>query len=149
MYSFDTQGWSFYENLSLASLLFEEATQTLLAGGQDGLVYQLEGGANDDAGEDIYLTLETVDRGLQPPTRLLFLYLKVDADVYLRSLECKVYVDGLHKHTATITGTRTKQVIRLPQGVWGYQVRLRFAHIGAGDCLIYGATVFAMPLNAT
>ena len=146
IYSRDTQRWYFYDH-PMRSLFVEEDVDDLVAGGVDGFVFVLEDGATD-AGSNIAMDAETKDYfGDSINTRKLFMYYRVDADALSGSITAAFYVDGVLKRTATITGTRTKTLIRIPEGSMGYQWRVKFTHTGSTRVKVYGVTALWLPMG--
>jgi hypothetical protein len=145
VYSRDVKKWYFYDH-PMTSLYLED--DSLLAGGIDGFVYVLEEGTTD-AGTDIALDVQTRDfAGEERDTRKLFMYCRIDADTLAESLTVKFYVDGVLKRTTTISGTRNKHLLRLPEGCMGYQWRINATYTGSKRIKLYGATAFWLPLSA-
>lgn len=146
VYSTDTRRWYFYDH-PLRSLYVEDALDDLVGGGLDGLAYVLEDGTADGA-TDIALDVETKDFfGQSTETRKLFVYARVDADVPSGSLSVEVYVDGVLKRTATVTGSRTRRLLPLPAACMGFTWRLRLRYTGQERVKIYGAAVTWVPLE--
>lgn len=148
VYSFDTQRWYFYDH-PMSSLFVEEDIDKFTAGGQDGFVYFLEDGSTDGT-SDISMNVETKNYyGEQKTTRKLFLLLKVDADTLGDALSVDFFVDNALKHTASITGTRTKKLLPLPEKLMGYSWRIRFRYTGSKRIKIYAVAAFWLPLSAS
>ena len=125
----------------ILSLFYEEDTDLLTAGFDDGSVSALEMGANDD-GSDISMEVETKDfSGGSLTTRKLFHYAKVDADTAGEDITVEMYVDGDLKRTVTQSFARgaasDKQLLSFPGGCIGFTWRLRFTYTGSTQVKIY------------
>jgi hypothetical protein len=145
VFSKDTKKWYFY-NYPITAFCVEEDLDQIVGGSTDGFVYVLEDGS-DDAGSSISLDVQTKDfYGQAPHARKLFLYYRVDAYVPSGSLSAKFYVDGTLKQTHTITGSRSKLLLRLPEECLGYQWRVNFTYTGTGRVEIYGVAALWLPL---
>lgn len=148
VYSFTTGEWTMYDYV-VRSMFFEEDTDLLAAGSTDGIVYNLESGSQDGS-SDIALEVQTKDfTDGQPTLRKLYQWFKVDADCQNETLTCEIYVDGTLKHTASITGSRTKVINPLPEDTWGHQWRARFTYTGNKAIKIYGITMEYIPLQSS
>lgn len=148
VFSNDTKKWYHYDH-PMRSLFVEEDVDDLVGGSTDGFVYILEDGT-DDAGTSISMDVETKDYvGESPTIRRLFRYLRVDADVPSGTLTANFYVDGTLKRAASVTGSRTKALLPLPEAAWGYQWRVNFTYTGTGRVRIYGVAALWLPLGAS
>lgn len=148
VYSHDTKHWYFYD-LPASSFCVEEDLDKLTYGSTDGLVYVLEDAdATGDDGSNISMEVQTKDYfGATPHIRKLFLFYRVDAYVPSGTLTAAFFVDGTLKRTATITGDRTKTLLRVPEECLGFQWRIKFAYTGTGRAAIYGAAALWAPLG--
>ena len=148
VYSFTTGEWFMYDYI-VRSMFFEETTDLFAAGSTDGIVYNLESGTQDGS-TDIALDVQTKDFTDNDPTlRKLYLWFKVDADCQNETLTCAIYIDGILKHTASITGSRTKVINPLPEDTWGHQWRANFTYTGNKAIKIYGITMEYLPLQSS
>lgn len=146
VYSTDTKRWYFYDH-PLRSLYVEETVDALTGGSTDGLVYVLEDGVSD-AGAAVALDVETKDFfGQSTETRKLFVFVRVDADVPAGSLTVEVYIDGTLTRTATITGSRTRRLLPMPEAALGFTWRLRFRYTGQARTKVYGCAMTWVPLE--
>lgn len=146
VYSFTTNEWSTYQ-MVVRSMFVEEDTDLLTAGATDGLVYNLESGSTDN-GTDIALTVDTKDfTDGQPSLRKLYLYAKVDADAQSETITANFFIDGTSQHTASVTGSRTKALIPMPEDAWGHQMRVRLTYTGNKAIRIYGVELHYLPLQ--
>jgi hypothetical protein len=149
VYSHDTTKWYFFDR-SYGAMLVEEDIDDLVAGGADGLVYIIEDAdATGDAGTDISMDVETKSyTGPTPHGRKLFLFARVDAYIPSGTLTAALYVDGTLKYTHTLTGNRTKNLLRFPQESMGFDWKVTFAYTGTGRAAIYGVAAAWAPLAA-
>jgi hypothetical protein len=148
VYSSQTRNWYFYDH-ACRSLAVEEDLDDLVAGFADGITYILEDGASD-AGTGISLDAETKDYfGQSLDTRKLFIFFRVDTDVLSGTLTADFYVDGALKRSVSITGTRTKRLLPLPEATMGYSWRVRFRYTGTERAKVYGAAALWLPLEAS
>ena len=145
-----TKKWYFYQYSNpVTALFYEEDEEQIVSGSTDGFVYVLDDlSATGDSGSNISASVETKDyHGQQSNTRKVFLFFRVDAYVPSGTLTASFYVDGTSKRTATITGNRTKRLLRLPEECMGYQWRLAFSYSGTGRVEIYGVSALWLPLG--
>jgi len=146
VYSHDTKKWYFFD-MPVTAMMIEEDIDDLVTGSTDGFVYVLEDGSTD-AGSNIALDVETKDFfGQVPHGRKLFFFFRVDANVPSGTLNAGFYIDGSLKRTASITGNRTKLLLRLPDEAMGYQWRINFTYTGSGRVAIYGCAAIWLPLS--
>lgn len=148
VYSWTTGNWYHYE-MPVRSLYVEEDTDFFMAGGVDGFVYKMENGATD-GGEAIALECETKDfQGDSKDIRKLFLHLKLDTNTAGATVTVKFYVDDTLKHTTTVsTSTRQHTLLKLPEGVMGFQWRVKFTYSGSTRIRLYGCGALFLPLGA-
>lgn len=145
IFSFDTNEWTFWD-VGFNSFLAENDTDLFLAGGNDGLVRIIE---DPDAVETVSLELQTKDFvGTNPSTRNLFLYFKVDAECQGEEMTAQFYVDDELVQAHTLTGSRTNQLLRLPEDTHGYKWRVRVTYSGNKKVAVYGVTAIYIPLRA-
>ena len=142
IYSLQTQEW-YFTDIAARSLLTEDDTNALQAGYSNGHVYTLESGATDD-GSSIALAAQTKDFWVG--ARALFLGMKVDAEAQ-DGITVGFVIDDVEQHSVTLTGSRTKSYLPLPEDAWGNQWRMTFAYTGSRAVRVYGANVFYLPLN--
>lgn len=148
VYSHDTTKWYFF-NRPYSAMLVEEDIDSFTAGSTDGLVYVIEdGNAEGDAGTDISMDVETKDySGPTPHGRKLFLFARIDTYIPSGTLTAGLYVDGTLKYTHTLTGNRTKRLLRFPEQSLGYQWRIKFSYTGTARAAIYGVAAAWVPLS--
>lgn len=145
--SADTGQWYFYQH-PVQSLFWEESTDQLLMGGTDGVVYVLETGTQD-SGSDIAMTATLPTRALQDRfVRKRFDYMRVDAAVPSGTLTVGLYIDGTLRTTKTITGTRTRRLLRLPEGLMGYTWHAVVTYTGSAAAAVYAVEVQAITLGS-
>jgi len=149
LYAFDTQQWTFWD-VGFNSFYAERDTDLFLAGGGDSLVYVIDDPATkDDDGADIDFELETRDfTGTSQTTRNLFLYFKVDAECDGDEITVKFYVDGSLISTQTIDGSRSGQLMSLPENTFGKRWHIAISYTGNQRIAIHGATTIFIPLLA-
>lgn len=144
VYSSDTQRWYFFDH-PVKALYVEEDVDQLVAGhpGQ-GLVYILEDSAST---ESRTATIETAERaGGDDSIRKRFDYARIDAS---GTWTVQLYVDGTLRHTFTVSGDRSRQLVRLPAGLLGHTYRFRATHTGTDRSgAFHGAEAIMMPLMA-
>lgn len=141
----ETQQWYFW-NWGVTAYFFDDAEDNFYGGHFNGGVDFLEkpDALTDRAllsfDTDITATVETPDLVAGDIfVRKLFLYFRVDATVVTGdTLTADFIVDGVSKHTATITGTQTKSLIRLPASVMGYKWRVKLTYSGSGRGKMHG-----------
>jgi hypothetical protein len=158
VYSFHTNTWYFYQyDTPVHALYNEEATDLLLAGGEDGTIASLETGSSDN-GVDISAVLEPAT-GTVPGTTALgtkagqtpylskrFDYLRPDVNAQGGTVLCEVYHDDVLRRTIRLIGARTRQLQRLP-GWEGQTWRVRFSYTGTEAVSFDGVTILAVPLR--
>lgn len=146
VYSRETQRWYFYDHV-LRSLHTEEATDRLLGGTAAGQVYLLEQGPAD-AAASIALSVELADRAGDTPTvRKRFHYVKADVDAKGGTVTCELLIDGVVRATQSLTGTRRRALMRLPDGIMGQVWRARFTYTGTERVEVHGVTVYYQPMS--
>lgn len=151
VFSFDTEEWAIYDHEG-GSLLVEADVDYLTMGGIDGFVYLLEQGTVDEDSAAIEGTALTKSySGASYNSRNLFLYFRVDAEVPAGyELTANFYVDDEVKETKTITGTRTNELMSLPEGTFGTRWRVGFdVSDDRGGTAIYGVAALFIPLAAS
>lgn len=146
VYSADTAKWYFYDH-PLRSLLYEEDTDLLLGGGQDGFVHVMEN-TNADDGGNISLDVETKEfHGGDKDILKMFQWLTTDVDTQSETVTCEFYVDGTLRTTLTLTtATRKVELHSLPQAVLGYRWRVRFTYTGQKRIKLYPPKAVELPL---
>ena len=148
VYARETQRWYFYDH-PMRSLFADETTEALLGGGVDGKVYQLESGT-DDAGTAISLDVQTKDYyGGSRTGRKLFRYLRVDAEMLTGTLTAQVFLDGTAvTPTMSVTGTRTKTLLPMPEAAMGYSWRVKLTYTGRERIRVHGVSMLWLPLES-
>lgn len=154
VYSRDTKKWYFYQYANpLGPLYYEEDVDVMTGGDNTGFVYTIEDGTqvNDsEVGAGVAMTVETKDYyGLAPNHKKFFQYFRVDADCGTGTLTAAFYVDGVLVTTASVTGSRTKRLLRISQGGIGYQWRVTFSYTGTQRVKVYGTEAVWLPLGAS
>ena len=147
VYSRDTKKWYFFE-FPTKSFYVEEDIDSLVAGSNDGYVYTLESG-NDDDDASISMDVQTKDyHGENSQQKKLFLYAKVDAYVPSGTLTASFHVDGTFKKAHTITGDRTNINLRLPEKCIGRRWRMRLQYTGTGRAAVFGVSAMWLALGS-
>lgn len=147
VFDFFIKKW-FLTDIAVASYLVEEDLDALTGGGQDGKLYQLEDGDNDNG---VAVSCEWNSKefaGQSLDIRNVFCYYRVDALIPAgESLTADFYIDGELVQSATITGLRTQVLNPLPENTQGFkwQIRLSGATINGG-IKIYGFSTYFIPL---
>lgn len=149
VFSNDTKKWYFFDH-PIRSLYVDHDFDELVGGSTDGFTYVLETGT-DDGGSDISLEVQTKDySGGVHDVRKLFRYFKIDADMLTGTLTAEVFIDNVAlPNTFSITGTRTKQLIPLPQDAFGYSWRVKLTYSGTSRIKIYGVSMQWLPLGVS
>ena len=149
VYDFSTEEWTIFDH-EISSMFTEPDTNLLIAGGTDGDLYILETALNDD-GADISYEAKTKEfyEGKGSGVKCLFLYLTVDAKVPSgESITASFIVDGETVQTATVTGERTKDLIRLPEGCIGYRWQVQLSGSTHNSELeVSGVSAYYLPLG--
>jgi hypothetical protein len=148
VYSRDTQHWYFYEQ-PFAALSVEEDLDQLTMGDTTGSVSVLEDPTvQTDAGSAFTTTVWLAPRAVDDPyRRKLFQFLQVDAECLDDTLTVQFYLDDALAHTVSVTGSRTRQLLRLPGGCLGRVWQLRLSYSGSQRVAFYGAEVQALALE--
>jgi hypothetical protein len=149
VYDFATHEWTIYDH-EMSSMVTESDTNLLVSGGTDGNLYVLETTTADDE-VDISYEAKTKDyyEGKGTGIKCLFLYFTVDAKVPTgEELTAAFIVDGTTVKTTTVTGSRTKEILRLPEGCLGYrwQVKLSGSTHNA-ELEVSGVSAYYLPLG--
>lgn len=154
VYSRATKKWYFY-SFPITCFNVEEDVDMITCGSTDGFVYIMEQGSSADGSASITMTADTKDYfGGAPNTRKLFMGFKIDALVPAGTLTANFYVDGVLKRTVSITGNRTKTLLRLPEGCMGFLWRITFSYTqssstsSSGRTAIYGVSALWLPIGA-
>jgi len=149
VFSRDTKRWYFYE-MNVRSLYVEDSDKVLSAGLTDGISYELESGSSD-GGSDIEYEVETVDRAGQAvedrKRRKLFFYIRPDIDTKSEDVTVAVLIDGTSQVSATVNGTRTRPIIKLPEKSSGFQWRVKVTYTGTKRITFYGVDMYYLPLQ--
>lgn len=164
IYSFETQGWYFY-NLNAYELYYDDIDDIFLLGTSGGYIQGIEenvvlspvssqggggsAGVNSPTSYDIEI-LTPVLFGDNAYIRKLFQYLKIDANVGINdTLTVSLLIDGTTVHTVSITGNRTRRLLRLPRSAMGHTWQLQFLASSAQRATeIYGGMVSWLPLQS-
>lgn len=113
----------------------------LYAGRFSGDIDRLEAfSTTSDEGSAISSTIVTPSMSASDPfTPALFLYFKVDVQVDDNdSLTATFYTDETSRHTATITGNRTRELIRLPSSTRGHTWKVVLSFSGTSRLRFHG-----------
>jgi hypothetical protein len=148
VYSRATGQWFFY-GFNAVSLFVEEADDQLTMGTANAEAVIIEvPGLRDDRGDDITLEVWLPERAFGDAFRYkLFHYVQVDAECHQGAVTGELWLDGVLRHTFSVTGSRTRQLLRLPDKLLGKVWQLRFSYSGQERIAIYAADVLALPLN--
>lgn len=148
VYSRATGQWYFY-GYNAVSLFVEEADDQLTLGNANAEAVIIEDPTvHDDRGDAIACEVWLPERAYEDPFRFkLFQYVQVDAECGRGELTGELWLDGVLRHTFTVTGSRTRQLRRLPDKLMGKVWQLRFTYSGIERIAIYQADVLALPLN--
>lgn len=148
VFSRATGQWYFY-SFNPVSLFVEEADDALILGNATSEVRTIEiPGIQDDDGDDISCEVWLPERAYGDPfRRKLFLYVQVDAECHTGEITGELWLDGALAHTFQVTGSRTRRLTRLPDGLLGRVWQLRFSYAGQERIAIYRADVLALPLQ--
>lgn len=142
----DTGQWYFYDHAA-RSLLVEEDIDTLAMGGFDGIVYVLEDGVTDN-GQEVTMTVEPADRfGPSQDIRKLFSQVRFDVDAKRGTVTADILIDGIQVTTKSITGSRRKVLMRLPDRTMGFTWRIIFRYTGQDRAEVHGVQMLSMPLE--
>lgn len=142
VYSLETQGWYFYEK-NIYSLTYDDLSDTFYAGSFLGQIDKIE---DPDGKNSVDATLQTGEMyGEDRYQRKLFTYLRIDAKVDpTATLSVDLLIDGTSVRTYSITGNRSRRLLRAPPATRGYVWALKFTASGIAE--IYGGRVSWMPL---
>jgi len=108
------------------------------------LELEVEGEAGDiltgDETTDVSATVETARiPAVDGAQKGLFQWVRYDAKVNMNdTLTAGFYADGVLKQTTTITGDRTRQLVRLPNGTRGYHWSVIFSYTGKNPMELHG-----------
>jgi hypothetical protein len=149
-YSFDTKEWTIYD-IAAGSMMVEPDTNFQVMGGVDGGLYILESGLSD-FGEKIEYDAKTKEsyEGAGYGVRCLFLGFKVDANIPAGEVvSADFIVDGEVVHTIEISGDRTKELLPLPEGCWGYRWQIELTGETDKGLEIHDITALYLPLGVS
>lgn len=136
----NTGNWYFW-NVGFSSLAFDDEDNIFYAGREDGDIDEIEGASvTTDFDGSITTTVNTPDRdGGDPMGRKLFLYARVDAEIATGdTMTAAFYTDDTLRQTFTITGDRTKKLLRLPSGSMGFTWRMEITFTGTNRLKLHG-----------
>jgi hypothetical protein len=146
VYSRETQHWYCY-NHRMVSLYAEEYNDLLLGGTAYGEVLSLETGSSDDA-QDISLRVELADRaGGSPYAQKRLSYVQADVDAKGGTVLLELLIEGVVRARRAITGTRRRQLLRVPDGILGTTWRARFTYTGTARVEVHGVQVYFQVLG--
>jgi len=120
-------------DLGFTHMLFDDVRDRYLGGDKDGGIQQLElPGSMDDNGAVINVVADTPNLAAGDPLlEKLYLYMKVDAKVHPEdTLTALFHIDDVLHQNTTITGNRTRELIRLPGTGRGFAWRIRLGYSG-------------------
>ena len=137
-----TGEWYFW-NKGYTSFLFDDTNNEFLGGDNDGSLRKLEEvSATTDftAADDILATATTPDRdGGDPLVQKLFLYARVDAQVVsTATLTADFYANDTLEKSFTITGDRTRKLLRLPASSRGFTWRMELSFTSDSGGKVHG-----------
>ena len=151
VFSTDTQQWYFFNyDERYHALYVEEDVDDFIGGGPSGTVAILEdAAATSDAGNDIVMTLEPATRAGQDRfVTKLFQYIRADVDAKNGTINLDVYVNDVLVRTYTITGSRTRRLLRLPPNLLGETWRMTLRYTGQEQAAYHGIQMVYIPLRA-
>ena len=140
-----TKKWAFYQypdGRAVRSMLVERDTNTFVAGGEDGFVYQLESddGTGDD-GADIAMEIQTRNFTADDPgRRKLYQSYRPDVDADGETVETAFTTDETEKAADDVTGARLQTLLKLPGSCMGFSWRAAFTYTGKKKPKIYGVS---------
>jgi hypothetical protein len=144
---------AYFWDVGFTSLLFDDGEDSFFAGDNVDRLLQIERTriGQDYGSTDISCTIETPSMyATDAVTRSVFFYFRVDAMVHDDdSLTASFYADGTLRKVATITGDRTRELIRLPAQSKGYTWKVIFDYSGANLLEIHGVECRYMNLEGS
>jgi hypothetical protein len=145
IYDIAADEWSFWKE-GFSDILFDDEDNRLLGGRADGSVDELETpGLFSDSSALTAITSSAItssQSGGDIMTRKLFLYVRVDAEVDAGdTLTAEFFTDSTSRKTFTITGSRTRELLRLPSGSTGFTWKVKFSFTGTSQVKIHGVGV--------
>ncbi|MGI9298576.1 MAG: hypothetical protein ACR2QC_11875 [Gammaproteobacteria bacterium] len=150
VFSTDTRKWYFYDyGRAYHAMLTEEDVDDLVAGGPSGTVDIIEDAATaSDAGTSIAMTFEPATRvGRDRFVTKLFQYVRADIDAKGSVVDISVYVDAALIRTYSISGSRTRRLLRLPSRLLGSEWRMTVSYTGSERIEVYALHMQYMPLR--
>lgn len=150
VYSKDTQKWYFFDyGTDFRALYVEEDLDDLIGGGSSGIVQILEdAGQSDDNGTNISLTFQPATRaGRDTTVRKLFQYLIVDANAQTGTITVEVYIDDIERWEFSITGNRTRRLLRLPPQLMGFTWRVNITYAGQEEIAVHSVQMLWIPMQ--
>ncbi len=145
VYSRETQQWYHY-SIAPTVLYADETSDVLWAGGDGGSIVAID--SPQVSTETVTTTATFADRG--GPSSFLrkrFCYLRIDAEAGSQPLTVQLWVDGVLRHIVRVTGSRRRQLYRLPDGVLGYVGRVTVT-LTAANQAVYSVVLINEPLGA-
>lgn len=145
VYSRETQQWYHY-SVAPTALYTDETTDRLWGGNDGGDILVIDSPVAST--ESVTTTATFADRG--GPSSFLrkrFSYLRIDAESGIQPITVQLWVDGRLRHTIHVTGSRRRQLFRLPDRVLGYVGRVTVT-LTAAHQAVYSVVLFNEPLGA-
>jgi hypothetical protein len=145
VYSRETAKFYFYSH-RMTALYAEEYNDLLLGGTAYGEVHRLEVGSTD-ADQPVSLSVELADRaGGNVWALKRFDYWKADVDAQGGTVTLELLIDGVVRARRACTGTRQRELWRLPDGTQGTTWRVRVASSGTARVEVHGVRVYSQTL---
>lgn len=145
VYSRETQQWYHY-SIAPTAMYTDETSDVLWGGGDGGAIVAID--SPQASTEAVTTTATFADRG--GPSSFLrkrFGYLRIDAEAGSQPVTVQLWVDGVLRHTIRVTGSRRRQLYRLPDGVLGYVGRVTVT-LTAPSQAVYSVVLINEPLGA-
>ena len=147
-----TSQWQVYDH-AMSALFYETDMDYLTGGGVDGYLHRLEDGVSDN---ETAIAWEAVSKdyahsGPGSPggtlERKVFSFTKDDVEPNGGTISAAFSVDGVLKHTDSLTASRRPTQNRLPAGSQGYRWRKSWSGSTTSVQRVYGTTVLATPMS--